>query len=334
MPTARFRVTVNGFKCTTQTWDDALNWDGKADEVFIRTLVRYVNGNGKVVYENESQTPVMGDTWNLPGRVQVGNAWGGRGGIIDGDSYPTTTPWDRTNIPLLPARDYPPMAIWEGDLTQGEDVVVIIPTIWEWDSGQGALDGWLKWQVDVNDRFGKEAKRIVGMYGQIFDAVDLGIRTIATLQTGGVLGSAGSRPIGFQRNADGTTASFSARALVLDFDSAMLIASQQPIGRGNGVLSFVYDEDRYFRGNYTLYIQVEPVGVGGGPAGPGLSCSQIAANIRRLENEISLLQEQLDVLDPADPSEQRIIARLRAQIGQRRGLVNTLRKDATILGCP
>jgi hypothetical protein len=36
MAKGTYRVSVNGFRCQNQTWDDVLNWDGKADDSFHR----------------------------------------------------------------------------------------------------------------------------------------------------------------------------------------------------------------------------------------------------------------------------------------------------------
>lgn len=131
MPSQRYRVTINGFRCNTSTWDDASNWDGKGDEVFISTSVKYVNKDGQVLFPTSPvQSEVMGDTWNQPNRTQVGSASGGRGGIISNDQFPILKPWEISG-PLLQAAEHPPMLIWEGDLTKGEQVVFITPTIWE-----------------------------------------------------------------------------------------------------------------------------------------------------------------------------------------------------------
>jgi hypothetical protein len=268
MSSQRYRVTINGFRCNAQTWDDALNWDGKADEVFISTSVKYANKDGKILFQTQTQSPVMGDTWNLPNRIQVGSAWGGYGGIISGDSFPTDSPWKRA-ISLSQARDYPPMSIWEGDLTKGEQIVFITPTIWEWDPGQNMWEGWVQWQKETDEKFGQKAKEIVTKVwppvGWVFDAVSLGIQTAATLlNVSGPLGTSGSRPIGFKKDLikdpTGKAFSFNPRVLALNYDLAELLIAQEPIGLGNGVFAITYDEDRYFQGNYTLYLQVERVG--------------------------------------------------------------------------
>jgi hypothetical protein len=102
----------------------------------------------------------MGDTWRLPNRIQAGSA-SDRGGIITGDKFPPVDrPWLRTGG--LNDLRFPPYTIWEGELRDGQDMVMLTPTIWEWDPGAGFWDGWLAWQVGVDDQYGKRAKEIFG----------------------------------------------------------------------------------------------------------------------------------------------------------------------------
>src|SRR6266566_596669 len=98
MPSGRYRVVVNGFKVLAETWDDALEYDGKRDEVYITAHIGALDKNGQVLYKDEPTSPVMGDTSNLPGRVQAGTA-STLGGLKTGDSYPPGTPWMQT-VPL------------------------------------------------------------------------------------------------------------------------------------------------------------------------------------------------------------------------------------------
>jgi hypothetical protein len=43
MATGTYGVSINGFSVNSQTWDDALQWDGKGDEVYIRANVVKLN---------------------------------------------------------------------------------------------------------------------------------------------------------------------------------------------------------------------------------------------------------------------------------------------------
>lgn len=133
MSVGRYRVSVNGFRVMAETWDDALQWDGKRDEVFISSQVAVVDKSGNQLFSNQPTSPVMGDTWGQNGRIQAGSG-GDRGGLRTGDSFPSNTPWRRA-VPLDEDRDWPPTVIWEGELVSGENVALITPTIWEWDPG-------------------------------------------------------------------------------------------------------------------------------------------------------------------------------------------------------
>jgi hypothetical protein len=262
MAKQRFRVTINGFRVQAETWDTAFEGDGKGDEVKISVSVKEANKAGDIVYSNEPETPVMGDVNNQRGRILAGSR-SAKGGLRSGDSFPDSTPWIRS-IPLSTERDYPPFLVWEGELIEGENVVFITPTLWEWDEGQSFWEGWLNWVKETDDNFGKKAKDIFGgqfpLIGWIFDAVSLGIQTAATLtNVGGPLGNSGTRPIGMKKDQSapgGKTFTYSPQVIVLTYDTARKIAATNS-GQGPGVLTLRYEEHPYFRGNYLLYVQVE-----------------------------------------------------------------------------
>jgi len=46
---AKFRVTLNGFAVNQETWDHALEVDGKRDEVYIRYDTRLINNEATSV---------------------------------------------------------------------------------------------------------------------------------------------------------------------------------------------------------------------------------------------------------------------------------------------
>lgn len=267
MPSGYYKVSVNGFRCLAETWDDALNRDGQHDEIRIAVGINYVDKNDAASYRDQRSSPVMGDIQNPAVTVQVGNAagfWGRKsGGIISGDSFPPDNPWNRAE-PFPHPAGAPPFMAWEGELIRNERVVFITPTIWEWDPGEDTFQGWLQWQVDADAKFGQKAKEIVGgiwkVTEPVFDAVSLGIQTVATLQSGGVLGMAGSRPVGFQRDEGSDTFSFNPQVLVLTFDTAEALITHRPSGYGYGVKTFEFKDDSALRGHYELFLQVERIG--------------------------------------------------------------------------
>ncbi len=261
MAQGTFRVTINGFRVTqpvTENWLSA-NDDGKGNEVMVSTSVKAAKADGTIVYTTQSTSPIMGDTWRLPGRIQAGTI-SDRGGLQAGDEFPDH-PWLRT-IPLTASRDYPPMKVFEAELVDGEDVVFITPFLLEASTGPGLPQRLIDWHARTDAAFGAKAKEIwtkpFPWIGFIFDAVSLGIQTAATLwddldQT---------RPIGMQpdpTDPSGKRYAYTPSILPLTYARAKAIASSNPTGRGNGLLQIPYTEPSPLSGYYTLYLQVEEV---------------------------------------------------------------------------
>jgi hypothetical protein len=274
MTANRYRVTWNGLQVITQTWDDVLNRDGQADEVFFRCEKKKAKSDGTIVYGGSTSSPfvsmTMGDTSSpatLGPRIQAGSGtqWGGRvvGGLMSGDVFPIP-PWTAPSASQL-TNNYPPCLIWEDDIDQNE-VVSLIPTIWEWDGGAGFMNGWLQWQVDTDTKFGSRAKDVFGTaagpYKWIFDAVSLGIQTAGTLQgLFSPLGQPGDRPIGIQRDpSNPKNGLFSPQIIELTKASAEALLAANLNGKGNGIFSVEYRDDSYLRGDYLLWFQITRIG--------------------------------------------------------------------------
>lgn len=135
----KYRVSVLGFKAIRETTDDPLQIDGKHDEVYVRVKAQERDlagnpvGSGRMV-ESYVHGDVNHDQWRYSTsptyRIKAGTA-SALGGIVTGNAFPTGTPWIRFN-----PSDYEksfPMLVWEGDLKQGDNAVVVVPTIWESD---------------------------------------------------------------------------------------------------------------------------------------------------------------------------------------------------------
>lgn len=276
MATSRYRVTFNGFHVNSETWDDVTNSDGQHDDVYFESVHKKTRGDGTVLYGGTSSkfvSQVMGDVSSpstLGFRIKAGSArrpwWQGggqEGGLVNGDNFPEPDP-RLAPAPHELGRRYPPCMIWEDDLSDDE-VVHIIPTIWEWDTAN-AFAGWLDWQVATDAAFGQRAKEVVGgagnPYGWIFDAVSLGIQTAGTLQgMFAPLGKAGSRPIGMVRDPQNPqNAIFNPKVIELTRARAEALLNANPFGAGPGVLPIDYQDDPYLRGYYILYLQVHRVG--------------------------------------------------------------------------
>src|SRR4051812_44650993 len=170
--TDKYRATINGFTCHNETWDDPWQKDGKRDEVYFSVHTKIVGRDGTVKRQLSSESDVMGDTNDQPGRVQAGSA-SNRGGIRTGDRFPDTdNPWQHNGA--LHGHRYPPYEIWQGELTENGDIVMITPTLQEVDVAS-VLEGWAAWQVTTDKTYGQRAKDIVSgvwpITAPVFDAV-------------------------------------------------------------------------------------------------------------------------------------------------------------------
>jgi hypothetical protein len=270
MASGKYEVAINGFTCIGETWDDALNRDGNHDEVYFVVNTKVVSGQSSTTLINsDAASSVLGDVNNFPGRIQAGSGttwWGtASGGLMGGDSYPSSTPWLQITDPT--GRDIPPYTIWQGELREGDDKVTFLtPTIWELDIGGDAMQGWVDWQVRTDATFGMRAKDVYGKIWPVampfFDAVSLGIQTFATIP--GMWNPSGqprSRPIGLQRdpaNPDGTL--FNPLIIALTYETAEYLMGANLFGKGQGIIAHRYFDDPMLRGDYQIWFQIKKIG--------------------------------------------------------------------------
>ena len=161
MNAGRYRVVFNGFTVQSETWDDPFQFDGKRDEVFVASKAIVMDAAGNLISQSEPVSQVMGDTYMQQGRVRAGTA-SDQGGLRTSDSFPTTTPWIRAAEPTL-ERNYPPFKLWEGDLIQGEQVLILTPSIWEDDASGPILTDWITWAGGLYPKLKGQAHVLAGI---------------------------------------------------------------------------------------------------------------------------------------------------------------------------
>jgi hypothetical protein len=253
----RFRVTVNGFYVRAQTWDDALNWDGFGDEVYLVGAVKSINSDKTEHYTSDVTSFVLGDTSAEAPLVRAGTAKS-TGGLQTSDTFPTGEPWKKGRTDNL-RQNYPPFLVWEGELPPKGRTAFISIAIYEWDPGNSPLQSLLRWLDKATTEFKSRIQDFLDPTGKmIYEAVELGLDILGTLDDSGMLGKSGSRPIGMKRVAPDKSA-FEPKILILNYDNAMQIINDRPAGKDYGVLEFNYPDDAYYRGDYTIYVQVEQV---------------------------------------------------------------------------
>lgn len=259
MNQGRYRVVINGFRVMSQTWDHALQVDGKDDEVYIGWHVAKFDKDGQQQFMSQPYSEIMGDTNGFPFRVQAGSA-SLKGGLKTGDMFPYANPWILDPNLISPSRNYPPLRAWEGELTEGEDAVVITPSIWEWDGGEAAWNDWIHWGQQSVAKIGAVATTLIQdpAAGTVVNLVSLGFDLAVSMTEAGLIGNATDRPIGM-RKYGGNDYEFRPTALRLTQPAAETVMKNDT-GQGPGVLTFNYPDDPKLHGHYQLYVQVQRVG--------------------------------------------------------------------------
>ena len=259
----RFRVTINGFKVLHQTLDDALQRDGRGDEVFFATQSRLSDSGSSPVRLSR----VMGDTNGHTGRVAAGSARptvfspGIPGGLLTNDNFPN----DPSALSGRATGDPIPFLIFEGPLTPSQ-VLVVIPTIWEQDQGGPddlltAIGRVFNPVLDLTGGFRSVAPGRVpehpGLLGRILATAP---RTEPELGSGvdvkrGIFGDPHNRPIGMAREND--LYSFSPQRLRFTFADANEASRTNFGGYGPGVIPITYKDASALEGHYLIFVQIQ-----------------------------------------------------------------------------
>jgi hypothetical protein len=254
--TGRFRVTLNGFTVNRQTFDHALDADGKSDEIFFLNKValyrKDAQGGVSVRFMPILDSRIMGDVNGHSGRVRAGSA-GDQGGLRTGDRFPSQEPWVRGAAPGV---DTLPMLLWEGELTKGEAWVKIVPTIWEWDNG----DRHLRATWDSNSEHWlaspHDPEATLPPTPLVYPLSLLGGGGAARNAAWHAFGTAEDRPVGMRKDRRGAEL-FDPTWLVLTFENATRAVSEAQGTKGVGIVEIPYTDSDEFNGHYTLYVQVE-----------------------------------------------------------------------------
>ncbi len=254
----RYRVTLEGARVHTQTWDHALNVDGWADEIYSVCSVKVVEQPGRVLREDTTRSKTMGDVNGFRDRIKAGSATR-NGGIQRGDDIPYPDPWVRKSDI---SGDKFPMVVFEGDLTP-ERAVTLIPSIWEWDGGDDIFNSWgsviaansgaiVAATVNIISAIKGKPSKELGDF--LKSNLDMGLQSLfLTLQT--FTGQAKDRPIGMSK--DGSKYAFSPPVLIVTSEVAEYVLNSS-VGFGNGVLSLRYKDDSSIGGaDYQLFVSIE-----------------------------------------------------------------------------
>src|SRR6266481_3212835 len=239
-----FEVILLGFTVDRQTRDDALQRDGVGDEVFLvspsnflidtlsREIRRNVGGHGAVYGQRRSSTSAV---------IQAGTA-SETGGLRTGDQFPQPTPWVYRNDGI--AGDAIPHIFFLSEITQGANVMAVIPSLWEWDNNDEAIQyTYVDMMADRNLARAVSpfiARSPTSLRDSIKTFSELGLPLRLSIGRGPLgLGEVNNRPIGMVRSGDRYT--FDPQVLILTYQMADMIA-RTDFGKGNGVIEMRYKD--------------------------------------------------------------------------------------------
>jgi hypothetical protein len=269
---ARYRVTLNGFTVDRQTYDDVMQRDGKGDEVFFVTESVELSAGGSILSSQRFTSPVFGDVNGFQNRIRAGSL-SSQGGLRTGDQHPSSPPWTRTRAPQ---QDDLPLILWEGELVEGGNHVLITPSVWEWDGGgdiatqyAAGFEGrrrfyeqnWAFLVLPTVDPVTLTAQQLLrtALVTDVLLALTLNVHFE-------LFGRKNDRPVGVA--AGGENGAFTPHVLRLNYEVAEALAKSDLSGKGMGALPLQYrDSDADVAwvaallgtepGAYTLWLQVE-----------------------------------------------------------------------------
>jgi hypothetical protein len=136
-----YRIVANGFRVLHETKDDVLSRDGHGDEVYgAFAMFHYDRPTSALRGQNLRRTMVIGERANEPNRIR-GGTWTQNGGFRGGDVFPAVAdPSKRYGV--APGDQSFPFLIWQGPLSDGQDALILIPTLWEFDGNSQGYDKW------------------------------------------------------------------------------------------------------------------------------------------------------------------------------------------------
>jgi hypothetical protein len=271
MPTANYRVVANGLRVMHETSDDPLSLDGMFDEVYgAFAMFHFDRRSSQMLDRDLRKTLVHGDTNNHAGRVHAGTA-SPSGGLRGGDVFPAVAdPSQRYGAP--PGSDSFPFLIWQGPLTDGQDAVIIIPTLWEFD---GQFDGYNAWfqsevlnlprtwsDVAVQQALSANSLAVVAASGwtttsngPVMDSQGAIVTAFASMGMSLLAQGQYDRPIGLIR--DGASVALPHRALVLTREVLERAFLNKNPASATVAIPLIDAPGADLQGSYMLYIQVE-----------------------------------------------------------------------------
>jgi hypothetical protein len=259
----RYRVLLLGATVRVRT-KESDGSDGQGDEIYAAAVVlqwdrsKTLETNRSVVrtveYGDVSASAASAD------RIKAGTAQSGTGGLKGGDAVPEGFVAPAKNSPTsgTPTSTQFPLLAWEGTLTAGVDAVLIVPSLWERDTGDTIYRRYeALWKVYPFLGIVKSAPVDVQIKSPI-PRIAVTVGSILTPPTAVSLTDIGlgaaDRPLGL-----------TAAPLIEPYDDRVILVTRESLTAltavGNSIdLPIRYSEpsaDPLLGGDYTLYLRVE-----------------------------------------------------------------------------
>lgn len=174
-----YLVTVTGLICGEGTVDTAVGGliatghpDGAGDEIQAAAYIRRFNrGTQQLMEYGNRVTRIYGDISGGPGRLQAGNVTS-TGGIQAGNWIPASFSIARASAAQESAF---PWRVWEGPLTDGGDVVLVSPSLWEHDGDPANYNRYVDNQRVMDQTILTDPNVQARITGQALAPVEAGI---------------------------------------------------------------------------------------------------------------------------------------------------------------
>lgn len=253
----RYRVSIPSFTVNRQTWDDALQRDGKGDEVKLKAEVMlYTKAPYEAVRVAQMYTTnQLGDVNGHPDWWTRAGSASDKGGLVSGDGV--------NSIPWMTMRHEQPGApwekniqtLWEGELVQGQQVLAILPSVWEYDGDEKYHTDWAGrfvtqvrlWNSTLHLRRYLDHGSAEAFEPRLHDPAD---NTQVALPISGM--EAADRPIG-ALHANATHAYWHQKMVVLTVKSIEAALA----GRSEAMIPVNYKDREDWKGDYTIWVKVE-----------------------------------------------------------------------------
>jgi hypothetical protein len=244
-----YRVSINGFAVLHTTNEDILRQDGAGNEVFAKAaFLRFDRRSGALVNSGLPESEVHGDTHGFPYRIHAGTA-SIDGGLQQGDVVPQGfNPGERPAG--TPDNRRFPFLIWQDALTDYSDVVIIRPTLWEFNGDTRARNLWAQRAVP------SDPSTVFNRYSHDVDLPGLQLKHYGDVMLrGDSLQSGMDRPIGMLGDPVDPAALID-YAIILTREKV----EEQLAGKPWTILSLhLVDDPGFGGGDYLMFILVERV---------------------------------------------------------------------------